>query len=800
MEAREGFGADLKFCQEADTGKHQHSDIYLYYLLEGRLLVEVNGESWELQKDDVLVVNSGYSCSCRQAGETLYCVVRMDYEWLQGEIDTDYVTFWCNSARGSDMDYKPVREIMGSLLTEYAVNGERLNFRKKSLFYSLMDCLLNYYVAESKTRSETMSEDRQLRTALQYIKNHYQRPLSLSEVAGQVYMTASAFSRYFKKKAGINFLEYLNNLRLQKAVEDLLFTDRKLTEIALDHGFTTPSMFSNAFQAAYGEAPSEYRKRRRETQPPQREQDAPPDYSQRLAKYLAEQRRQKPLQENVFQREISVDVSVSRPFRKRWNEVICAGYAPDLLSARLQKHILQLRDELGFSCVRLSNIFSWDMQMRKDRRAERLNFERIDSVLDFIVMNKMHPVIDLGDKPKRVLRNAGNPLFVDVHPPIFQSMEESRWIFEAFSDHIAARYGSTETEKWRFDLWKDNREERGSGIYDYIEAFQMICGIIKQRIPGARMGGTGFELGSEVSREELGWQGARYRPDFISVAAFPYKRELPGFRVQAGPAQRSTDFHFMRNELRKLKRSLGEAGLGGIPVEFSEWNLSLSDRNFYNDSCGKAAHMLMNMVELGDEIETGAYFSASDLAVSYYDSEKMFFGGTGLLSKDGLPKPAYHALYFMQKMGNFIVGSGDGYLVTTNGQSSYYLILFHYKRFNYNYFTKKEEIRPENLTEIYTDRDLLELRLNLNRIADGSYTVKTYRVGEDRGNALGQWMELSQEVELNISDIEYLKRICVPHIRMELRTVTGGSLLLKERLRPHDICYIHIHKNNDRVF
>ena len=118
MEAREGFGADLKFCQEADTGKHQHSDIYLYYLLEGRLLVEVNGESWELQKDDVLVVNSGYSCSCRQAGETLYCVVRMDYEWLQGEIDTDYVTFWCNSARGSDMDYKPVREIMGSLLTE----------------------------------------------------------------------------------------------------------------------------------------------------------------------------------------------------------------------------------------------------------------------------------------------------------------------------------------------------------------------------------------------------------------------------------------------------------------------------------------------------------------------------------------------------------------------------------------------------------------------------------------------------------------------------------------------------------
>lgn len=799
MGAKEGFGADLKFYQEADRGKHQHPDIYLFYLLEGRLQVEVNGESWELQKDDVLVVNSGYSYSCRQAGETLFCVVRMDYEWLLGEIGTDYVTFWCNSARKSDMDYKPVREIMGSLLTEYAVNGERLNFRKKSLFYSLMDCLLNYYVAESKTKSETMGEDRQLKTALQYIKNNYQRPLSLSEVAGQVYMTSSAFSRYFKRKAGINFLEYLNNLRLQKAVEDLLFSGRKLTEIALDHGFTTPSMFSNAFQAAYGESPSEYRKRRREVQPAGEERDTPPDYSQGLAKYLVEQQRQKPLQETVFQREIAVDVSVSRPFRKRWNEVICAGYAPDLLSARLQQHILQLRDELGFSFVRLSNIFSWDMQMRKDRSADRLNFERIDSVLDFIVTNKMHPVLDLGDKPKRVLHNVGNPLFLDIHPPIFQSMEECRWIFEAFSDHIAARYGSTETEKWRFDLWKDDREERGSGIYEYMEVFQMICGIIKQRIPGAQVGGCGIELGNEVPQEASQWQRAEYKPDFISVASFPYKRELPGFRIPSSLSQRSTDFHFMKNELKKLKRELAEIGLGRIPVEFSEWNLSLSDRNFYNDSCGKAAHMLMNMVELGDEIETGAYYSASDLSVSYYDSEKMFFGGTGLLSKDGLPKPAYHALYFMQKMGNFLVGRGDGYLVTTNGQSSYYLILFHYKRFNYHYYTKKEEIRPENLPEIYTDQELLEIQLSLNRIADGNYTVKTYWVGENRGNALGQWMELGQEVELNISDIEYLKRICVPHIRMELRKVTGGSLLLKERLRPHDICYIHIHKNNDRV-
>lgn len=44
----------------------------------------------------------------------------------------------------------------------------------------------------------------------------------------------------------------------------------------------------------------------------------------------------------------------------------------------------------------------------------------------------------------------------------------------------------------------------------------------------------------------------------------------------------------------------------------------------------------------------------------------------------------------MQKMGVYRIASGEHYLVTTNGPSSYYILLFHYVRFNYNYFTQKE--------------------------------------------------------------------------------------------------------------
>lgn len=793
------FGVDVKFFQGKQSVNHKHQEIELIYVLEGKVQIEVNGEIWELYKDDVIVINSRYSHSWRASEDAMVAVVIFDGELFTREIGSDYVTFWCNSTIESAVDYKPIRAVMGNLITEYAVNMEGMNFKKKSLLYDLMDCLLNHYLVESKMKLEMVEEDKLMWTALQYISNNYWRQLSLSKVASQVYMTSSTFSRYFKKHAGINFLEYLNNLRLQNALEDLLYSNKKLTDIALDHGFTNPAMFSKAFRAAYGIPPSDYKKQKREAILVQEvDENGLAEYRGTLEKYVT--KKQSQTNEEVLKRWISVDTTECRPYHKRWNEVIGVGYAADLLSAKMQQHVLMLKDALGFSYVRIYSIFSWDMQMRKDRESDKLNFELLDSILDFIVTNKMHPVIDFGDKPKCVLENVEKPLFMYNRDPVFQSVEESRWVFTSFVNHITARYGSLEVEKWRFDIWKDNREGRGSSNYNYLESFDMIYEIIKKRVPGAQVGGCGSELGNELPMEIYEWNTRMYRPDFISICAFPYKRLLSGFSVKPKCAIRSTELHFMLNEVKKLKKQLKEAGLDDIPIEFSEWNLSNTDRNFYNDSCGKAAQLLMNMVELGEEISTGAYLMASDLSSSYYDSDKMFFGGKGLVSKDGLPKPVYYALHFMQKMGAYIIDSGDGYIVTTNGRSSYYIILFHYKGFNYNYFAKDEEnIRPGDVEGIFTDRIPMEAELELNNIANGSYSIKNYQIGVNTSSILNQWMELGKDIDLNVEDIDYLKRICVPHIKISQKNVTKKYLCLKEWLEPHDIHYIHIHKNSDKT-
>ena len=91
-----------------------------------------------------------------------------------------------------------------------------------------------------------------------YIKAHYAEKLTLSIVASHVSFNPEYFSRMFTKETGLNFVTYLNNLRMQRAVELLEGTDQKIYEIAEQVGYSSVSYFSTAFKKTFGQKPNEY--------------------------------------------------------------------------------------------------------------------------------------------------------------------------------------------------------------------------------------------------------------------------------------------------------------------------------------------------------------------------------------------------------------------------------------------------------------------------------------------------------------------------------------------------------------
>jgi AraC-like DNA-binding protein len=99
-----------------------------------------------------------------------------------------------------------------------------------------------------------------LRRAERFIWEHYSRKLSLREIARAAGLSAPYFSTIFKEEMGEHLSNYLNRLRVEKAVAMLTETDKPLQEIALSCGFEDQSWFSKIFKSYTGASPGRYRK------------------------------------------------------------------------------------------------------------------------------------------------------------------------------------------------------------------------------------------------------------------------------------------------------------------------------------------------------------------------------------------------------------------------------------------------------------------------------------------------------------------------------------------------------------
>ncbi|MEK3982750.1 response regulator transcription factor [Paenibacillus sp. FSL K6-3166] len=96
---------------------------------------------------------------------------------------------------------------------------------------------------------------------INYIQEHYADPITLTEVAKQFHFNASYLSSYFTAHNGEGFSEYLNKVRLEKAMELLETTEHSISDISASVGYSDQSYFTKVFKKQTGISPSRYRRR-----------------------------------------------------------------------------------------------------------------------------------------------------------------------------------------------------------------------------------------------------------------------------------------------------------------------------------------------------------------------------------------------------------------------------------------------------------------------------------------------------------------------------------------------------------
>lgn len=126
----------------------------------------------------------------------------------------------------------------------------------------LVEILLQFYRFGELQKDEVDWEQRTIDNAeiLQYIYNHLSEKLTLKTLASKFFLSESSISNYIHKTTGLSFFDLLNEMRIGKTVNFLLYTDLTMEELAEILGFVDSAHISKVFMSRVGMKANDYRK------------------------------------------------------------------------------------------------------------------------------------------------------------------------------------------------------------------------------------------------------------------------------------------------------------------------------------------------------------------------------------------------------------------------------------------------------------------------------------------------------------------------------------------------------------
>lgn len=136
----------------------------------------------------------------------------------------------------------------------------------EQLSLSLLTELLVYMQRTPDAQRELRQVPPAVLTVQNYIENHFAEPVSISDLAAQVYLTPCYLTHCFRDATGYSPKQYLVLHRISRAKELLAETDLPVAEAAYRSGFSDVNNFIRTFKRDTGLTPLRYRERQRQTQ------------------------------------------------------------------------------------------------------------------------------------------------------------------------------------------------------------------------------------------------------------------------------------------------------------------------------------------------------------------------------------------------------------------------------------------------------------------------------------------------------------------------------------------------------
>jgi AraC-like DNA-binding protein len=238
---------------------------------EGHLIFHVDGAPCHVQvtgRRIPLVPGSGVAVSPWEPhsfhvpeGEMQFCLVLyIKPMWfLENSSSAEFALSFGQSTLPVTVE---ISDMVDRLIAQL-LDGDDLPRFNEALYGLTRGCFdMTWADARQRRRAETCRRfsDFRVRRALNLFQENYAQDVEMESLARSVGLSRPHFFKLFKQHMGVTPNVYMNTLRSEQALNDLLRTPKTVTDIAFDLGFSSQASFTRFFAANVGISPSEYRR------------------------------------------------------------------------------------------------------------------------------------------------------------------------------------------------------------------------------------------------------------------------------------------------------------------------------------------------------------------------------------------------------------------------------------------------------------------------------------------------------------------------------------------------------------
>ena len=241
-----------------------HREPELVYVISGKAECIINGEEQTLDEGEFVLLNSEDVHLARPLGDSscsfLFVIFSLEYIKLFKN-SVDGMLFNIDSVGGIKQS---VGSLLGKIAESYGNNSAYVSMLQIAYVNQIYYLLLEHCVCYRRLPNSSGIPKRDFsyaKTAISYINENYSREITLDEISSIVNLSPSYFSKYFKKVTQVSFSEYLANLRLEKAIRDMLENKTSVSAAALKNGFANVKSFITQCKKVYNCTPAQYKKR-----------------------------------------------------------------------------------------------------------------------------------------------------------------------------------------------------------------------------------------------------------------------------------------------------------------------------------------------------------------------------------------------------------------------------------------------------------------------------------------------------------------------------------------------------------